>query len=218
MTQIARVIDISHHNVGPLKGGQIDFAAVAQAGIWGVICKASEGAGYGDPTYDVRRPLIKAAGLEHGAYHFNTGEQVSRQVDRFFREADPDQRTAMVLDFEKQTVLAKGDMAIAQAIEFLHAVENKLGRKAKIYSGDRLKSLIGKLGPIDRGYLLEHKLWLAQYGPRAVLPPGFTKVWLWQFTGDGFGQPPHSIAGVKGNGIDINSFEGSREQFVAGWA
>jgi hypothetical protein len=47
-----REIDISHHNVGPLKGGGIDFEAAA--GIRVVICKASEGADYGDPTYDAR--------------------------------------------------------------------------------------------------------------------------------------------------------------------
>ena len=173
MTAITpRVIDISHHNVGPLKGGGIDFEAVAAAGIWGVIHKASEGAGYGDPTYAARRPLIKAAGLEHGAYHFNTGEAVLAQLDRFFREAEPDDRTCMVLDFEKQNVVSKGDMSINQAVAFLHLVETKLGRKAKIYSGDRLKALIGKLGPLDRDYVLSHGLWKSSSGSRC-LPIGF---------------------------------------------
>jgi lysozyme len=69
MTAITpRVIDISLHNVGPLKRGAIDFEAVASAGICGVICKASEGAAYGDPTYAPRRKEIKAAGVLHGAY------------------------------------------------------------------------------------------------------------------------------------------------------
>jgi lysozyme len=215
---IPRVVDISHHNIGPLKGGQIDFGAMAAAGIWGVICKASEGAGYGDPTYDARRPLIKSAGLEHGAYHFNTGETVSAQIDRFFVEADPDDRTCMVLDFEEQMVKSKGNMSMQQAVDFLHAIETKLGRKAKIYSGNRLKENISKLALADREYALSHDLWLAQYGPKAVLPPGFKKYWLWQFTGDGLGQPPHSIAGIKGAGIDLNTFDGTREQFAASWA
>lgn len=217
MTQ-PRVIDISHHNVGPLKGGQIDFAAVATAGIWGVICKASEGVGYGDPTYDARRTAIKTAGLLHGAYHFNTGESVKTQVDRFFREAEPDDNTLMVLDYEKQTVLSKGDMSIQQAVEFLHLVETRLGRKAAIYSGNRLKETIDRLGPEDKAYVCSHRLWLAQYGPHAVLPHGFNNWWLWQYTGDGFGQPPHSIAGVKGSGIDINTFAGSHKELIASWA
>lgn len=213
-----RVIDISHHNVGPLKGGQIDFDAAAQAGIWGVICKASEGTGYGDPTYDSRRALIKAAGLAHGAYHFNTGEDTTTQVERFLAQAEPDDTTCMVLDFERQTNLKVGDMSITQALEFLHLLESALGRPGKIYSGDRLKESIGSLGPLDQAFLLRHDLWLAQYGTAAKLPTGFDGYWLWQFTGDGFGSPPHSIAGINGAGCDLNAFIGTRDQLVASWA
>lgn len=213
-----RVIDISHHNVGPLKGGEIDFMAVLKAGIWGVICKASEGSLYGDPTYEARRDAIKGAGLLHGAYHFNTGEAVKAQVDKFFREAQPDDQTLMVLDYEEQTVASKGNMSIQQAVVFLHQVEDRLGRKAAIYSGNRLKETIGALGRDDRAYICAHRLWLAQYGSHAVLPPGFANYWLWQYTGDGFGQPPHSIAGVKGNGIDLNAFNGTYEELKAGWS
>lgn len=212
-----RVIDLSHHNVGPLKGGGIDFDAVATAGIWGVICKASEGAGYGDPTYDVRRRSIKAAGLLHGAYHFNTGEAVRAQVDRFFLEADPDDSTLMVLDFEKQTVKSKGQMSVSQAIVFLHMVETRLGRKAAIYSGDVLRENIGRLGPLDREYITSHRLWHCQYGPVARLPVGFERYWLWQYAADGFGPQPHGIAGVKGLGTDMSTYAGSREQLAAEW-
>lgn len=219
MTAITpRVVDLSHHNVGPLKGGAIDFKAVAAAGIWGVICKASEGAGYGDPTYDQRRTAIKAAGLLHGAYHFNTGEAVRAQVDKFFLEADPDEGTCMVLDFEKQTVKSKGDMSISQMVVMLHMIETRLGRKAKIYSGNRLRETIAKLGPLDRAYVCEHRLWYCQYGPRAdKLPAGFSKYWLWQYTGDGLGPPPHNIAGVKGLGVDLNAYQGTREQLASEW-
>lgn len=219
MTITPRVIDISHHNIGPLKGGAIDFGAVAAAGIWGVICKASEGAGYGDPTYDARRAAIKAAGLLHGAYHFNTGEAVKAQVDRFFDEAEPDESTCMVLDFEKQNVVAKGDMSVQQLVVFLHLIEARLGRKAKIYSGNRLRETIAKLGAEDRAYVTSHKLWYCQYNTVAnKLPAGFPHYWIWQFTGDGLGAPPHSIAGVKGAGIDLNTFDGTRDELAASWA
>lgn len=217
-TMTPRVIDISHHNVGPLPGGQIDFSALASAGIYGVICKASEGSGYGDPTYRRRREQIKQANLLHGAYHFNTAEAVMAQVDRFFSEAQPDETTCMVLDYEQQTVKAKGNMSIMQLVAFLRVVEQRLGRKAAIYSGNRLKETLGQLDAEDRAYVCSHRLWLAQYGPHAVLPDGFANYWLWQYTGDGFGQPPHSIAGVKGNGIDLNVFDGTRDQLAANWA
>lgn len=215
---IPRVIDISHHNTGPLRG-EIDFGAAAAAGIWGAICKASEGVNYADPTYDVRRPLIKAAGLEHGAYHFCTGEDVTLQAERFFAQMQPDDRTAAVLDWERQTKLNLGQMGISQALDFLHQIEVGLGRKAKIYSGDVIKSHIAELAsrPLDLAYLLSHDLWLAQYGRRAVLPTGFTKYWIWQFTGDGFGLPPHSIAGENGAGCDLNTFNGTRADLAASW-
>lgn len=212
-----RVIDISHHNSGPIRG-EIDFAAVGNAGIWGVICKASEGTGYADPTYDSRRALIKAAGLLHGAYHFNSGEDVTIQVERFFAQAEPDDSTCMVLDLERQTQLGLGQMDLPHTLEFLHQVETGLGRKAKLYSGDVLKSFnTANLGPLDQQFLFSHDLWLAQYGARAVLPRGFSKYWLWQYTGDGFGPPPHSIAGESGQGCDLNVFDGTRDQLTASW-
>ncbi|SDD95768.1 lysozyme [Bradyrhizobium brasilense] len=220
MTMTPRVIDISHHNVGPLPGGQIDFSALASAGIWGVICKASEGAGYGDPTYRRRREQIKQAGLLHGAYHFNTGEAVMAQVDRFFKEAQPDDTTCMVLDYEKQNVVSKGDMSINQLVAFLRIGEQRLGRKLKIYSGNRLRETIGLLkDPADVAYVASHQLWYCQYHHVAdKLPKQFAKYWLWQYTGDGLGDPPHSIKGVSGAGVDLNVFDGTRDQLAASWA
>lgn len=213
-----RVIDISHWNAGPLKGGAIDFSLVANAGIWGVICKASEGVGSSDPTYASRRPAIKAAGLLHGAYHFNTGGSVNSQVDQFFRAAQPDDTTCMVIDYEEQMNKSLGNMSIQQLVEMCHQIETKLGRKAAIYSGNWLKERIGPLSASDRSYICSHRLWLAQYGAHATLPAGFKEWWLWQYTGDGFGQPPHSISGVKGNGVDLNTFAGTREELIASWS
>jgi lysozyme len=212
------VIDISHHNVGPLHGGEIDFNAIRSAGIVGVICKASEGSGYGDPTYADRRVAIESAGLKHGAYHFNTGEAVAAQIDRFFREADPSDKTLMVLDFEKQTVAAKGDMSVQQMVAFLRQVEARLGRKAAIYSGNRLRENIAKLDAEDQAYVTSHRLWHCQYGPKAVLPKGFSKYWLWQYAADGFGPLPHGIKGVNGLGTDMSTYQGTADQLAAEWA
>lgn len=210
-TQTPRVVDISHHNIVK------DFALVAAAGIWGVIHKASQGRAYGDPDYAMRRKAAVNAGLLWGAYHFNTGDAVDLQIDNFMRAAQPDDRTLMVLDFEDNR---PSNMTAQQAVEFLHVLEARLGRRGAIYSGNRLKESIAGLGPQDRAYLTSHRLWLCQYGPTPHLPTGFDAWWLWQYTGDGIGPLPHNVPGiVAGNGgIDLNAYQGERDELVASWA
>ena len=212
---VPRVVDISHHNTGTLSGGVIDFGAMRDAGIWGVIGKATQGSAYKDPLYASRRKDATRAGLLWGAYHFNTGDKVSDQVDNFLACADPDDKMLLVLDFEDNRL---SQMSIGQAIEFLHLVEVKVGRAPAIYSGNRVKDNIGKLSSADRTYLTSHRLWLCEYGPHAVLPAGWKSWWLWQYTGDGIGPQPHSIAGIKGSGIDLNVYAGTREQLAQEWA
>jgi lysozyme len=205
-----RVIDISHHNTIE------DLKATAAAGVWGVIHKASQGRGYQDPDYTARRRLATAAGLLWGAYHFGTADDVEGQVENFLEAAQPDSKTLLALDFEDNRL---SNMSVQQAVAFLHLVEQRTGRKAVIYSGNRLKESIGALSPMERGYLLSHRLWLCQYGPKAVLPKGFSAYWLWQWTGDGVGMSPHNVPGViAGNGgLDLNAFAGGRAELAASW-
>ena len=62
-TQLSRktvtpnIIDIYHGNIVN------DFAALKAAGILGVIHKCTQGAGYADPLYAMRRKLATDAGL-----------------------------------------------------------------------------------------------------------------------------------------------------------
>ena len=144
MAVTPRVIDISHHNE------VYDFKMVASAGVWGVIHKATQGKAYADPTYLIRRHQATAAGLLWGAYHFNTGDDVKSQVRWFIDKARPDDKTLLVLDYEDNRL---SNMNIHQAVEFLHRVEDMTGRKAAIYSGNRLKESIEILNDIDRAYL-----------------------------------------------------------------
>lgn len=206
-----RVVDISHHNTVR------DLAATAEAGIWGVIHKATQGRTYADPSYAHNRQAALAADLLWGAYHFNTSDPVAQQVDFFMLHANPDEHTCMVLDFEDYR---PSNMSMAQAVEFLHLLEEKLGRKGAIYSGNRLKECLGSVPAADQAYLAEHRLWLCQYGPHAVLPHMFKAWWLWQYTGDGVGMGPHTVPGISaGNGgLDLNAFNGTRDDLEASWA
>ncbi len=205
-----RVVDISHHNTVE------DLKATAMAGIWGMIHKASQGKAYADPDYDARRVAARAAGLLWGAYHFNTGDNIASQVEWFLAKAKPDDNTLLVLDYEDNRL---SQMNIGQAVDFLHRIEAKTGRKAALYSGNRVRETIAHLGPEDRAYLVSHRLWLCQYGPTPRIPAGWAAWWLWQYTGDGVGPQPHVVPGiVAGNGgIDLNAYGGTREQLEQEW-
>jgi GH25 family lysozyme M1 (1,4-beta-N-acetylmuramidase) len=204
---IPRGTDIYHSS----KVTSVD--AFVQAGGWFVIHKASEHDK--DPMYDHRRQMFQPAGVLWGAYHFNTGEDAQTQWNRFKAAAQPDDKTEMVLDYEGNK------MGIHTLVELLRIAEKDLGRKLTIYSGNNLKEQIGKLNSDDRAYVCSHKLWLCQYGPKAVLPPGFTEYYLWQYTGDGVGLTPHHIDGIDGQVSDLNITNAkytTKEQLTAVWA
>jgi lysozyme len=205
----ARVVDTSHYTTVS------NFDLVAKSGIEGIIHKATQGTSYVDTKYAAYRAGTIEAGMLWGAYHFNTGQPVADQVKFFIDHAKPNDKTLMVLDYEDNR---PSNMSIHQVVEFLHLLEAAIGRKGTLYSGNRVKETIGQLNAIDKAYLCSHRLWLCQYGPKAVLPQGWSKWWLWQFTGDGIGPTPHSVPGIEGNKLDINTFVGTRDELAASWS
>lgn len=196
---IPTVIDIYHGNVVH------DFAALKAAGILGIIHKCTQGAGYADPMYAARRKLAIDAGLLWGAYTFNTGEDIKLQVSNFLSHADPDSKTLMALDFEDNP---HSQMSIGQARQFLDLIDQELDRKAVIYSGNRIKDLLGN---IDDTFFGGHRLWLAQYGPVAHVQASWKTQWLWQYAETG------RLAGTDG-ALDLNYYGGTPDQLAAEWA
>jgi glycosyl hydrolase family 25 len=186
------------------------FAAMKAAGIEAVIHKATQGTRFKDPLYEKRKADAKAAGLLWGAYHFGTGAPVDDQVGHFLEVVGDDPDTLLVLDFEPNTS-GGPSMSIGQAKDFLRLVAKRSGQKPAIYGGHALKDGLRKGDP----FLAGHRLWLCQYGPRAVLPPGWQTYWLWQYTGDGVGPGPHEIAGSSTKGIDLSVC--SMTDLAAGW-
>lgn len=201
-----RVVDLYH-------GDRItDLQAVKDSGIWGVIHKATEGLSTTDKKYATRRAWAKESGLLWGAYHFGSNDDVGQQVDYFLRVAQPDDKTLVCLDFEDQD-----QMSIDQALLFLELIYRRLGRKAVIYSGNRLKEHWNELASLpNKSFLCSHRLWLCQYGPVAQVPPGFVKPWLWQYT-DGEINQPQDIPGIV-NRPDLSAYDGTQEQLTSEWA
>lgn len=201
MPRIA-VIDLSHHNTVPtsLKGAR-------EAGVVGVIHKATEATAFDDDKYKARRAMAADANLLWGAYHFLRPGQVLLQVEFFLRFAAPDDKTLIACDYEDPKV------PVEQLIEFMDRLESKLGRMPVLYCGHVLKEKLKRPEP----RLTRYRLWLAQYGPVAKPPIGWDDVWLWQYSDGSVGPSPHVVPGVN-SPVDCNHFKGTDEMLRADWA
>jgi GH25 family lysozyme M1 (1,4-beta-N-acetylmuramidase) len=189
-----------------------DFAATRAFGIVGVIHKASEGTGFTDKLYAARRKLATGVGMKWGAYHFFHGQQPKLEADHFLSVAQPDADTLLALDWEN---VGDGAPSAAAARVFLERIEEKLGRKAVVYSGNAAKE---ELDGAD-AFFGAHRLWLCQYGPRWRVQESWQRPWLWQNNGDSYGPGPHPIPGLAGL-CDNNTIVEPMtvEQLLAEWA
>jgi lysozyme len=174
-------------------GDQVqDFAQTKAFGILGVIHKASEATGFSDKLYAARRKLATDLGMKWGAYHFFHGADPLAEADHFLEVAEPDADTLLALDWEDVPHLGAPSAASARA--FLECIEDRLGRKAVIYSGNVAKE---QIKGVD-AYFAAHRLWLCQYGPAWRVQQSWQRPWLWQNNGDNDGPDPHTIPGLKG--------------------
>jgi lysozyme len=202
---IDAVIDVSHHN-----GLKLDFAAAKASGTMAVIQKATQGLGNADPTYAANRAAIGAAGLLFGAYHFGDGSDGGAQAAHFLDVAQPRPGDLLALDFESNP--AGPTMTLEEARAFVTVIRGKIGKWPVLYSGHDLKTALGtQPDPV----LANCPLWLAQYGPAAVLPAGWTAWTLWQYTDGASGSPtPEPVPGIghcdrdrfNGDAIDLATF------------
>ena len=204
-----RVVDLYHlDNV-------TSFSRAANAGIWGIIHKATTGGTGVDSAYASRRQDVLNAGLLWGAYHWGTNADVSAQVENFMEHAAPDSQTLVALDFEET---AGNQMTLDQARDFLTQIDQRLGRKAVLYGGGLLKD---QLGSTADPFFGAHRLWLAQYGPSPSVQASWSTYWLWQYTDSKSGLTPNTVDGIPGDAsgnLDCNSYSGTKDQLTAEWA
>ena len=199
------VVDISHHN------GNVDLTAAQQAGLVGVIHKATQGTGMTDNKYTVNRQKATAAGLLWGAYHFGTKTDGAAQADFFLSKANADDKTLLVLDYEPN---GASTMTLAQAKAFVQRVKQVTGKFPGLYSGNLIKEQLGGKPPDP--LLSQCFLWIAQYAQQPTNIPQTWPTWtFWQYTDGNNGPPPHTIAGI-GN-CDRDQFNGTIEQLKQLW-
>lgn len=192
------VVDLSHYNT------VTSFDSMMNAGIVGVIHKFSQGTSYRDPTYAQHKAEATSCGLLWGRYHFGDGSDPVRQVDNFLAGWTPDELLA--LDYEDNP---DSQMLLGQARTFVQEVITRTGVVPVLYSGNTLKEALAVKGA-SAGVLLQCRLWLCQYGPNSVLPPGWSSYWLWQYTGTG------RLPGTSGD-VDLNTYQRGSDDLVAEW-
>lgn len=183
----AAVIDLSHHNT------LTSLKAAKAAGIVGVIHKATQGVSNQDAKMTARYALAKEAGMLWGVYHFLTGADVDRQIENFstYIQGFIGDDTLIAVDHE-------ADASLKQLGAMLATLKSIYKRNIVIYSGHLLKEQLKSPDKIINA----SRLWLAQYGPKPVLPIGFTDYYLWQYTDKG------TIPDIVGN-CDCNEFGNS---------
>ncbi len=191
------IIDLSHFNSNP------NFTFAREAGILGVIHKATQGTTFIDQAYRVNRDAALAAGLLWGAYHFGDGTDGAAQADFFLDSTGPSRPGILVLDFEANP--EGSAMTVDQARAFVTRVQAITGRWPGLYGGEYMKQVLTDAkDPVLRNCWL----WLAQYGEAAVVPANWTAWTLWQYTGSA------TVAGIgkcdrsrfNGNEADLETF------------
>lgn len=201
MNEKLLVIDLSHYD--PAK----DYEKVKASGIAGVIYKATQGTGYTDNTYQDQRHRAVDAGLLWGAYHFGESGSVEAQANHFLEIAEIGEEDLFCLDFEDYP---STQMSVVMAKQWIGMVEKDLGREGQcvFYSGNTIKDMLGSKRDKALG---ARRLWIAQYGSKAVCQASWDEWWLWQYTDTG------EVPGCEG-GIDCNYFDGTADQLADEWA
>ncbi len=205
-------IDLSHHN------RDIDWANLAlycdakgnvfhkspgtrryMQPVSFVYMKATEGANHVDTTYARRALEADRHGIAKGAYHFlRLGSPIDEQVRNFVQTVNwqpGDMPPA--LDVEIPAELRK--YGTSGVFEWLEAVENELGVRPIIYTGDNIRAKYLAKDPRFSKY----ECWIARYNPKG---PDSDNWQIWQMSDRGRGK------GHSGN-IDINLFGGSHQDF-----
>ena len=180
------VIDLSHWQT------PVDFAKAKEAGIAAVILKATQGSQWIDATFSSRVAAATAAGLLVGAYHFLDGSAPELQVEHFLLVAGG--CPVLALDAEPNGI--GGTVTVSQTAEAAARLHMATGRAPLVY--------ISRYGPDERGtgfpngVLSRCPLWLPEYGPLPVCPPGWSKWTLWQHTDGLKGSAVVPVSGSAG--------------------
>ncbi len=182
----------------------VDWAAVANSGIYYAFAKATEGETFVDPTFATNWATMRSAGVIRGAYHFfRPGKNPLTQANNFLKTINSTldgSDLPPVLDLEVLDGLA-ASAVLDRASQWLKAIEAATGRKPIIYTFPVFWE--ERLG--NPTQLVNYPLWIANFGSQTPYLPSAWKNWAFhQFSESGV------IKGIQGN-VDLNQFNGDHD-------
>lgn len=207
-----RSADFAVHGVDVSKyQGDIDWAAVREAGVAFAFIKATEGGDALDPKFRRNWEGAKANGVPRGAYHFVYWCRPPQEEMAFFQSVAPNDPDALppVLDVEttptsktcKRTLIREG--VLADMRKMLEAMERHYGKKPIIYTTVDFYQAI--LAP---DALSEYPIWVRSTKYHPAVRYGARKWHFWQYRSDG------NVPGIRA-AVDQNVFHGTPEQWRA---
>jgi lysozyme len=180
-------IDVSHFQ------GEVDWDAVAAAGVRFAFIKATEGLEDVDPRFASNWEGSRAAGLLRGAYHFLHPNLDARQQAAHFLAvvALDDDALPPALDVEVTNGVAPA--ALTACIRtWLGTVEAALGCKPVVYTDPSFwRTNVGA----DLG---AYPLWLACYAATPEIPASWPSWTFWQHSQSG------TVSGIAGP-VDLDT-------------
>lgn len=148
---------------------------VKNAGYAGVICKATEGKTYVDPTFQTNAAKLQEADMLFGTYHFARPDnnQPEDEATNYYRQiASISTKLPPILDIEVDCSLDK-DTLTNWVLRFISAMKKLTGKDCIIYT--YTSYLYSNL---DYSRLQNYGFWIADYGS---VEPAIPHI-LWQYT------------------------------------
>ena len=170
-------------------GASINWTLVKASGHSFAFVKATEATYYTNPYFNADWKSMKAAGIDHGAYHFARPNSIPNsafdQANYFISVVGTTQAPGDLppaLDLEDNGGLAPAAL-VSWSQTFLSTVQSLTGRAPIIYASPYFwRTSMG-----NSIAFASYPLWLAQWAaaPTFPLPGGWTSWTFWQYTDGG---------------------------------
>ncbi|MGE8063572.1 glycoside hydrolase family 25 protein [Pseudomonas sp. NPDC089569] len=199
--------------IDPYYANSINWDKLAtERRVVAIIHKATIGTSELDPQYIKRKEEALKRGYLWGSYHWGVTGSPEKQADFYIDTVKPASDELIALDLED--ALSEKLMNVDEAILFIKRIKAKTGRYPVLYTNHSSAKLIST--KYKDSIFVKTPLWYARFKSNVTdFPVG---VWpsytLWQFSSEQLVQLP--VSGTKPD-MDINIFNGTKEQLKAAW-
>lgn len=199
------IIDISYYQ----QPSVIDYDKLSNE-VSGVILRAGYGTGVPgkwqgrDTTFERHYAEFTKRGVPLGAYHFITEYQPMNEQVKVFIDAVKGKNLKLGYWCDVEYELGAERLTAKSVIGWMNGVEAVMGECGVYAANWCWRSIMG----VEYARYSNRKLWCAAYTKEVIIPPGWDKYWLWQYTSSG------RLNGYGGN-LDMNKFGGSDAEFQA---